>query len=638
MLLFADDVALLASSREQMNQQIEILTRFCDTTGMSVNLTKTRWMRIGKKAQETFFFRGVEIEECRIYKYLGVEFAANLSWTKCVKSRGASSYRALLAMGNRCDKEKLVSWTLRSHLFNTLVIPVALYGTQVWSPYVSKSGWSQPDLETNFQSEMSVNLSKTKWLRRGPGLAEQVMFQGQPIAECQKYKYLGLEFTSNLAWSDCVKAITASALRALYAFKITWPLKVKLFVTLVQPVVLFGCPIWGPTISRSSWSKVEVVHKRFLQEELGVRSQIPYTLLLAETGRIPLEAEALLLAIQFYFRVSAQEHCRYSHQALRVTYARGWTADLHRWAAQWEFSEENWRPVEGLRDRLTQAVIRKLWAEPSPRQAYYLRDISRLSPYKEQAYLVADIPRRILVLLARYRTSSHDLRVEIREEYDILFHDLRDLFEITPTRLGAYVMAVDRSPITLFWVQWLIIHLHLHLQLEVTQKRFLMEELGVWSQIPYVILLAETGRLPIEIEALLLAIQFVQRLRQQDASRCSYQAWVVSRRSGWYAQLCSWASSWNFPVEVWDGTSLRERLTEAVVSKLWHDPSARMQYYKRDVSQMLEYSEGRFAEIREAHQIQLMDLRDFFDLPPGQLGSYILAIDRARSAALKAHS
>ncbi|KAL3681105.1 hypothetical protein R1sor_024061 [Riccia sorocarpa] len=69
------------------------------------------------------------------------------------------------------------------------------------------------------QSEMSVNLSKTKWLRRGPGLAEPVMFQGQPIAEYQKYKYLGLEFISNLAWSDCVKARTASALRALYAFK-----------------------------------------------------------------------------------------------------------------------------------------------------------------------------------------------------------------------------------------------------------------------------------------------------------------------------------------------------------------------------------------------------------------------------------
>ncbi|KAL3696387.1 hypothetical protein R1sor_010463 [Riccia sorocarpa] len=210
------------------------------------------------------------------------------------------------------------------------------------------------------QSEMSVNLSKTKWLRRGTGLAEPVMFQGQPIAECQKYKYSGLEFTSNLAWPDCVKARTASALRALYAFKskcynlglITWPLKVRLIVTLVQSVILFGCPIWGPTISRSSWSKIEAVHKRFHK----------------------------------------RFHTRHSESHMQG----GWTADLHRWAAQWEFPEENWRPVEGLRDRLSQAVIRKLWAEPSPRQAYYLRDISRMSSYKEQAYLVADIPRRIL--------------------------------------------------------------------------------------------------------------------------------------------------------------------------------------------------------------------------------------------------
>ncbi|KAL3683079.1 hypothetical protein R1sor_001101 [Riccia sorocarpa] len=117
MMLFADDVALLASSQEQMNRQIDILTRFCDATGMSVNLTKTRWMRIGKKAQETFFFKGVEIEECRIYKYLGVEFAANLSWTKCIKSRGAVSRdtkfkgESLLGKGRDLLAVEWVKWT-----------------------------------------------------------------------------------------------------------------------------------------------------------------------------------------------------------------------------------------------------------------------------------------------------------------------------------------------------------------------------------------------------------------------------------------------------------------------------------------------------------------------------------------------
>ncbi|KAL3677263.1 hypothetical protein R1sor_027211 [Riccia sorocarpa] len=57
--------------------------------------------------------------------------------------------------------------------------------------------------------------------------------------------------------------------------------------------------------------KVEHIHKLFLQSELGVRPQTPYVLLLAETGKLPIEAEALWAALQLAKRVSSMPEERF---------------------------------------------------------------------------------------------------------------------------------------------------------------------------------------------------------------------------------------------------------------------------------------------------------------------------------------
>lgn len=51
------------------------------------------------------------------------------------------------------------------------------------------------------------------------------------------------------------------------------------------------------------WQKIATSHKLFLQYELGVRPTTPYAMLLAESGNLPLEAEALYLAIIYAQRM-----------------------------------------------------------------------------------------------------------------------------------------------------------------------------------------------------------------------------------------------------------------------------------------------------------------------------------------------
>ncbi|KAL3681102.1 hypothetical protein R1sor_024058 [Riccia sorocarpa] len=231
----------------------------------------------------------------------------------------------------------------------------------------------------------------------------------------------------------------------------SWQLRGHLFNTLVIPVALYGVPIWGPALSRSSWKKLEAIQKSFLQKELGVRVQIPYSILLAESGRLPLEVEALILTLQFVFCLQKLETDRHSRLALMQSQSSGWFADLFLWASRWDFPEIKWSSESAIRSKLSILAVQKLWESPTPRQLYYTRDINRMIKYEEQPYLRGKLPQHIRQLISRYSTSSHSLYVQegrwtgIRSDYGIQFQDLRDLFLLPEEHLGYFIKSIDQA-------------------------------------------------------------------------------------------------------------------------------------------------------------------------------------------------
>jgi Reverse transcriptase (RNA-dependent DNA polymerase) len=370
LLIFADDVVLLAHDQEALQKHLDALEMFCQGTGMTVNLKKTKCLGIGTRQNLLLCFQGKPVEFVKTYKYLGVEFSQNLSWASCVKSRVANGYKAFYAFVNKCKEAGLYTWKLRKHLFGALVKPVILYGAQVWGAGVSKSGWQE----------------------------------------------------------------------------------------------------------------IEKIQKLFLEMELGVRSQTPYALTLAEAGLLPLEAEALFQALKYILRVRELEGDRLPFQALRSSAAKGWYADVCIWAQAWDFPEHQWpTDPKKLRLALEQKVVHKCWQEPSPRLQYYMRDVNPMCSYGEQEYLSRDISVQLRHIIACYRLSSHHLEVEqgrwkgierknrvcrlcdnssIENEYhvfiackfyegvrvasQILVKDLYALFNLAPQQLGRFILAIHR--------------------------------------------------------------------------------------------------------------------------------------------------------------------------------------------------
>jgi hypothetical protein len=44
-----------------------------------------------------------------------------------------------------------------------------------------------------------------------------------------------------------------------------------LFETLVTHVILYGCEVWGCSISRESWRKIEKIQKNFITYNLKIK-------------------------------------------------------------------------------------------------------------------------------------------------------------------------------------------------------------------------------------------------------------------------------------------------------------------------------------------------------------------------------
>ena len=75
---------------------------------------------------------------------------------------------------------------------------------------------------------------------------------------------------------------------------VMWDTKKLIFETLVTPIILYGCEVWGCNISRESWRKIEQIQKRLITYNLKIKSNTPYHILLTEVGLSPIKSMAMI--------------------------------------------------------------------------------------------------------------------------------------------------------------------------------------------------------------------------------------------------------------------------------------------------------------------------------------------------------
>ena len=83
-----------------------------------------------------------------------------------------------------------------------------------------------------------------------------------------------------------------------------WDKEKLFFETLVTPIILYGCEVWGCSISRESWRKIEQIQKRFITYNLKIKRNTPYHILLIKVGLSPIESLAMTRILLYKYKIN----------------------------------------------------------------------------------------------------------------------------------------------------------------------------------------------------------------------------------------------------------------------------------------------------------------------------------------------
>ena len=152
------------------------------------------------------------------------------------------------------------------------------------------------------------------------------------------YTYLGLELTDSASLKHAMEIISRKGRRAMGALMsaldrkiVSPPIAIKLFKSLVQPILLYGAQLYCPLVAakeilgldtpclssyfnnHSSFGP-EATHLRFVKWVLGVHKKTMNVFCWSEVGEFPLMFDALRLALSYYRRVElASENTLVAH-------------------------------------------------------------------------------------------------------------------------------------------------------------------------------------------------------------------------------------------------------------------------------------------------------------------------------------
>uniref|UniRef100_A0A8D8TNG9 Craniofacial development protein 2 n=1 Tax=Cacopsylla melanoneura TaxID=428564 RepID=A0A8D8TNG9_9HEMI len=134
LLAFADDIVLLAEKKEDLVILTETLLTEAKKVGLHVSCEKTKYMRIGGITQTVGNLQvgEYEFQSCKEFKYLGVTITDTVTEQTEIENRLAAANRCFWSV-QKLMSSKLLSRTTKLRIYKTIIQPVLLYGSEVWT-------------------------------------------------------------------------------------------------------------------------------------------------------------------------------------------------------------------------------------------------------------------------------------------------------------------------------------------------------------------------------------------------------------------------------------------------------------------------------------------------------------------------
>uniref|UniRef100_T1JBY5 Reverse transcriptase domain-containing protein n=1 Tax=Strigamia maritima TaxID=126957 RepID=T1JBY5_STRMM len=128
-LKFADDLAILAESKQGLQAMINDLERYVEKSKLIVNVAK----RGGRRAKdECWWFEGQQIEVVKAFKYLEFIFSTKNSVGDHLRERAAKASKIVNRVWGIAKRAGLQDFGKLELLFDSLILSVVGYGVEVW--------------------------------------------------------------------------------------------------------------------------------------------------------------------------------------------------------------------------------------------------------------------------------------------------------------------------------------------------------------------------------------------------------------------------------------------------------------------------------------------------------------------------
>lgn len=134
-LMYADDIVILADSPEQLQVMIKQLEEYCKLWDFKINLNKSKIMIFGggrRSAREKWNLGEMEIEIAPEYKYLGFVLTPRLSLQNHFKERLKLSKFSINCTWSSLMTNKDINIDAKFNVFEACSRSVICYGAQVW--------------------------------------------------------------------------------------------------------------------------------------------------------------------------------------------------------------------------------------------------------------------------------------------------------------------------------------------------------------------------------------------------------------------------------------------------------------------------------------------------------------------------
>jgi hypothetical protein len=135
-LLFADDVALLASTPIGLQNQLRVLENCCEQMQLEVNIEKTKIMVFRKGGilgkHEVWYYKNEKVDVVNKYCYLGYIFSPTASAKIGTTHLVTKGKKALFALNNAFKSIREMSQDSYFKIFDTKIRPIVTYASEIW--------------------------------------------------------------------------------------------------------------------------------------------------------------------------------------------------------------------------------------------------------------------------------------------------------------------------------------------------------------------------------------------------------------------------------------------------------------------------------------------------------------------------